>query len=134
MSRAGVAAALVGALVVCAWFALGIHQAKNTDAAAALVTGTSRLSPSQADHAASLLRSAKTLNPDRQVDVLRAELDLGQGNRAGARRILERVVAAEPQNALAWEWLARASSDDRAEFFIAAIHIRVLVPPLPARR
>lgn len=134
MSRFGVAAAVLVAIGACAWFGLSIHQAQDTNAAAAIVTGTSRLSPARADHAASLLDSAGTLNPDRLLDVLRAQLELGQGNRAGARRILERVVASEPENALAWEWLARASADDRAEFFIAAIHLRALVPPLPGRR
>ena len=134
MSRAAVAAVAAGALVLCAWFGLSIHQAENTNAAAAIVTGTSRLSPAQVRHVRSLLSSAKVLNPDREVDVLRAQLDVGQGNLAAARRILEPVVAAEPQNALAWEWLARASANDRAEFFIAAIHIRALVPRLPGQR
>jgi hypothetical protein len=80
------------------------------------------------------LTAAAFLNPDTGVDVLRAELDLGQGDRIGARRILERVVAKEPQNALAWEWLARASVGDLHEFFLAGIHLRQLVPAVPPPR
>lgn len=130
--RARVLTAAVGVLsvVTVAWFALGIRQAHDTTAAAAVVTGTSRLAPSEADHARGLLRAAGQLNPDTQVDVLRGELDLGQGDRVAARRILERVVAREPDNALAWEWLARASVGDLREFYVAAYQIRQLVPPV----
>jgi predicted Zn-dependent protease len=126
--------ALALALAICAWFGLGIRQAHETDTAAAIITGTSRLAPAQADRAADLLHSAGFLNPDTQVDVLRAELELGQGRLATARSILERVVAQEPDNAIAWEWLARASSDDPREFLIAGIHLRALVPPVPSPR
>jgi hypothetical protein len=118
------------AVVAVAWFALGIRQAHDTTAAAAIVTGTSPLAPSQARHVSGLLHSAGELNPDTQVDVLRGELDLGQGERVAARRILERVTAQEPDNALAWEWLARASLGDLREFYVAAYQIRLLVPPV----
>jgi predicted Zn-dependent protease len=124
-----VALALVS-LVVCAWFVLSIRQAQATTAASAIVTGTSRLPAAQAEHVASLLSSAQTLNPDRQVDVLRGELELGQGDRVAARRILEQVVAREPENVLAWEWLARASVGDLREFYLAAYRIRQLLPPV----
>jgi hypothetical protein len=129
--RAAAVTAGVFALALCAWFAIGIRQGHDTDAAGAIITGTSRLDPAQARQAAGLLQSAKLLNPDTQVDVLRAELDLGQGRTLAARRILESVVAKEPDNAVAWEWLARASVNDRREFFLAAFRIRQLVPPVP---
>ena len=130
--RARLLTVAVGALAVVAvaWFALGIRQAHDTSAAAAVVTGTSRLADSQARHVRGLLDAAGQLNPDSQVDVLRGELDLGQGDRAAARQVLERVVAKEPDNALAWEWLARASVGDLREFYVAALRIRELVPPV----
>ncbi|MBV8431312.1 MAG: hypothetical protein JO244_09135 [Solirubrobacterales bacterium] len=129
----GIAALVVIALVVSAWYGLSIRQAHDTAAAAAIVTGSTPLAPAEARHASDLLGSAGRLNPDRQVDVLRAQLALAQGDRLGARRILEHVVAQEPENAVAWEWLARASSDDRHEFFFALIHLRQLVPPVRLR-
>ena len=127
-----VALAIVAA-IAAAWFAVAIRQATDLSQASTLVTGTSRLAPSQTRHARALLQSAGQLNPDTQVDILRGELDLGQGDRAAARRILERVVAQEPDNAVAWEWLARASPGDLREFYAAAFRIRQLVPPVPSR-
>ncbi len=128
----GIVAAL--AVVICAWFVVGARQAHETDAAAAIIANGPRLSPAQADHAASMLRAAKSLNPDTIVDVLRAELDLDQGDRKAARTILERVVSSEPDNAAAWEWLAKASVGDLREFYLAAFRIEQLVPPVRAAR
>jgi hypothetical protein len=119
------------ALGACAWFAVSIRQANGVQAASSLITGTTRLPPATAGRAANDLSSARLLNPDTQVDVLRAELDLGQGHAVAARRILERVVAKEPENAVAWEWLARASAGKVRELFLAGLHIRQLVPPVP---
>lgn len=119
-------------LVAAAWFGLGIHQAHDIGGAAAIVAGTSHVSPGQARHAGDLLRSASVLNPDDEVDILRGELALDEGNRVAARRIFEQVGAKEPENALAWEWLARASPDDAHDFFQAIIHLRELVPRVPS--
>ena len=130
----GVAGLIIFSLCALAWFVVGIRQAHDTNAAAAIVTGASRLPAGQRRHAADLLSAAKVLNPDTQVDVLRAELALGQGDRAAARRILEQVVAKEPENAVAWEWLARASVGDLHEFFLAGIHLARLVPRVPPPR
>ena len=130
---AAIGAALI-ALAVCAWFALGIRQAHDTTAATAIVSGSAHLSAGQGHRAAALLHSAKLLDPDTEVDVLRGELALEQGNRLGARSILERVVAKEPDNALAWQWLAKASVGDLHEFFLAAYRLQQLVPPIPAAR
>ena len=126
-------ASLALALVVTAWFALGVRQAIETSDAGAIVAAGARLSPARAQHAAQLLRSAAFLNPDRQVDVLRARADLGRDRRAVARAILERVVASEPDNLEAWIWLARSSVGDLRGFYAAAFRIRQLVPPVPRR-
>lgn len=126
------AGALVAvAVVTAAWFALGVRQATDTASATAIVSHGSAISASQARHGAALLDAAGVLNPDSTVDVLRAQLDLYRGQRLPARSILERVVANEPENAVAWEWLARASVGDLHEFYVAAIRLRQLVPPVP---
>ncbi len=70
------------AAVACAWFALGVRQAHDTDAATALVDGA-KLSASQARKADSLLKSAAALNPDREIDLLRAQVALRRAQRSG---------------------------------------------------
>jgi predicted Zn-dependent protease len=100
---------LVAALVVCAWFALGIRQAHETTQAAAILSHGTDSSYAQAAHADSLLHSARALNPDLQVDVLRAEAALIENDRARAVRILEDVVRREPTNLDGWVFLTRAS-------------------------
>jgi predicted Zn-dependent protease len=96
-------------LVVLAWFALGIHQSDDLSAASAIA---SRPHPSAAaaHHADALLDSAATLNPDRTVDITRAQLALARGDSARARAILLALTRAEPQNLDAWIGLVRASS------------------------
>jgi len=121
------------AAAACAWFALGVRQARGTNRATAIVTSGATLSPAQRRQAAGLLHGAKLLNPDTEVDVLRAELELDTRNPAAARLILEHVVSEEPDNAVAWEWLARASVGDPRELFLATLRIRQLVPPVPLR-
>jgi predicted Zn-dependent protease len=128
-----VALALVS-LVAAAWFALAARQAHDTAAASAIVAAGSPPTAAQTAHAFSLLRTAKQLNPDTQVDVLRAQLLLDQGRRQAARSVLQRVVASEPDNALAWEWLARASVGDTAEFFRAVLRFEQLVPAVHRQR
>jgi hypothetical protein len=123
------AAVLAVAVVTGAWFAVGALQARDTRRATAILASGGRLSPASARHTSSLLDGAGFLNPDRQVDVLRAQLDLGQGHELAARSILKRVVVSEPDNLQAWVWLARASVGDLKDFYAAAYRIRQLVPP-----
>jgi hypothetical protein len=118
------------AVVVCAWFALGIRQARDIDQATAIVsglTGQSKLTPEQARRASSLLSSAGVLNPDSQVDVLRARVDLLRNDRSSAKRILLGVVAREPMNLDAWYGLA-TSAKDGVTVTLALGHIAQLQP------
>jgi Tfp pilus assembly protein PilF len=126
------AAILALAVVVCAWFALGVRQATDTRDATPLIDGQSRLDAARARHAASLLHAAGQLNPDAQVDILRGELALQQGNVARAQRILDDVTRREPDNLNAWIWLAHASPHDPATFRRALAHARRLVPAVPS--
>lgn len=96
-------------LLVAAWFALSTVQVHDTNRAAAIVAGTPRLSATQAGRAEALLTRAATLNPDRAVDLLRAEVAYARGRRSRATRILEKLVAREPMNIGAWILLARAA-------------------------
>jgi predicted Zn-dependent protease len=96
------------AAVVCAWFALGAVQAHSISRANAILNSPDALTARQIADARSLLSTAGTLNPDSQVDLLRAELLQSENNNAAARVIYRRVVRREPENVLAWDLLAQA--------------------------
>jgi hypothetical protein len=118
------------ALVVCAWFVLGIQQAHDTNRVTAIVSGLfgqRELRPAQASRANSLLNSAQVLNPDAQVDVLRARVALLRGDRARAKRILIDVLRREPMNIAAWYGLA-TSAKDQPTVLLALGRIARLAP------
>lgn len=118
--------------MACAWFALGVHQAQDTNRASALVGGPGRLSRVEAARARSLLSSAATLNPDRTPTILRGQLDSEQGAHGAAVRTLESVTRNEPMNLQAWVQLAYAAArdGDRRALVVAARHISALFPKL----
>jgi predicted Zn-dependent protease len=123
---------VVVALVVCAWFVLGIVQAQDTQRATALIAGGNRLSPAQARHARALLDSAGTLNPDLTIDLLRGQLAADQHQLAAAERIAQSVARREPLSLAAWSQLAYAAArrGDRTRLVVAARHISELYPKL----
>jgi tetratricopeptide repeat protein len=123
------AAVLALALAAAAWFAIGARQAHDTSRASAIIAGGGPVSRAQAKHASALLSSAGFLNPDSEVDVLRARLERAQGDLAGARAILDQVVAKEPDNAEAWFQLA-SSSAGSASTFVRAVRNFWRVDPL----
>jgi hypothetical protein len=100
---------LVLALAACAWFALGIEQARDTDRATAILSSSAPLSPATASHVRSLLATAGTLNPDLTIDLLRGRLALLQHDPSSAVAIFERATRREPQNLDAWVALAQAT-------------------------
>ena len=120
-------AVLAVAIVACAWFALGARQARDIADATVIASNGSHLSKSQASRARSLLSDAGTLNPDTQVDLLRAQVALDAGDRPQALRTIRSVTAREPQNILAWLWLERAAPN-LTTFDVGAFHILILAP------
>lgn len=124
--------ALAGlALLCCAWFALGARQAHELAKATAIVGPGRPLSGQQVTEARQALGAAGTLNPDQEVDVLRGELAIDQGQLAEARRILFGVIRREPKLLAAWQAYARASVHDPVAFIAAQIGIRRLVRIFP---
>jgi hypothetical protein len=116
--------AIVAAVIVAAGFGLGVRQAHDLAAASATVTGSSPVSSKSAARVASLLSSASFLNPDSQVDILRARLALLQHDNRRALDILEPVVRREPLNLVAWVATAQAALKfDRAELAVAGRNI-----------
>lgn len=121
---------VVVAVLACAWFVLGIRQAHELSEATAIVNQSSAPTAAEAARATSLLRSAGTLNPDRDVELLRAALALDENNFEGARRILEAVVRNEPMNVEAWALLATAAGSDPRLEREALNHVAQLHPGL----
>lgn len=100
---------LAGALIIAAWFALGWVQARDIGRAQSLIAAP-RLSAAAARDAASLLNTAGTLNPDRTVDITRAQLYEKRHDSARAVMLLEQVTRAEPLNLDAWHELTTVAS------------------------
>ena len=98
-------------LAACFWFLLGARQAIDTNRAKNIIESQQHLDETAAAHAASLLSAARTLNPDRTIDILRARLDAGSGKRVAGEGILLSVVRSEPLNAAAWYTLGSVAPD-----------------------
>jgi thioredoxin-like negative regulator of GroEL len=123
----------VVALAACAWFGLGVVQARSTSRAATILGTHRALSPAQERHVASLLASAATINPDRAVSILRAKLDLLEGKRAAATAVMHKVVGSEPDNIEAWVQMAQTDHTP-AELERAIRNLARLDPRLAQRR
>lgn len=127
------AALTIPALLVAVWFGVSALATRDTDRATALLSRSLRIDPATAARVEGLLHGAGRLNPDRQVDLLRARLALERGDRGLAERIVGRVTAAEPENLAAWAVVAQAAPD-RATLEGAYAHIARLLPAVkPAR-
>jgi hypothetical protein len=122
----------VVALVVAAWFALGVRQARDTDHVAAAILALPRLSQAQANWLDSILAGAAFLNPDRQIDLLRSAVALASGHQPRAQRIAAGVTRAEPLNLQAWTQLARTSHG--ASAIRALKQVAALAPPVRGDR
>lgn len=126
LARIALAAA---ALLVAAWFALGVYESRAISQATSVAAGRGPVTAAEARRADRLLHDAATLNPDRAVDVLRAQVAIARGDTAHARQILNGVVRREPQDLDAWIALANASTADFRQRQIALLHILKLAPP-----
>lgn len=101
-------AAGVLALVIAAFFGLGIVQAHNLTAAQAVLDSAQNPTPAQTAAARQQLDTAGTLNPDRAVALTRGQLDLRLGQLPAAERVFRALVAAEPKNVEAWLGLSES--------------------------
>jgi hypothetical protein len=121
-------AAILGlAVVVCAWFAVGIRQAHDIDQATSIITGAKLPTPAQAEHAQSLLTSAGWLYPGTEVDILKGRLAIEKGQRPLAQRIERSVTRTEPMNLNGWVWLANSYTSPK--FSLPAVaHVLALDP------
>lgn len=99
------AAAFATALLVAAFFGLAVRQSTAVEAATQRIDGLRNDT-----RTAALIDRAGQLNPDSEVDILRARLAVAHGQLARARRILLAVVRREPDNVTAWRFIQFAIS------------------------
>jgi predicted Zn-dependent protease len=116
------------AVVVGAWFVLSARQAHEINRATSVIDQGSGAGRARLAGAGRELDAAAFLNPDRSVQILRGRLALSQGHPGKARRVLDGVVSAEPQNLEGWIWLVGAAVGDRRTGARALRHIGVLDP------
>jgi len=110
-----------------------VRQAISLDRATAIIGHGTSIRPALAVRAGSLLNEAGALNPDRQVDLERINLELELHHVQAARELAREVTRAEPENVEAWVSLAETAGDDPALFAQAVHKIRALEPLLPFR-
>jgi predicted Zn-dependent protease len=94
-------------LAVCAWFVVGVIQARDLNHATNIVQSSRSLTSAQVEQARSLLDTAATLDPNRNVGLLRAQLAVASGERRQAIQLALRVTAQEPRNLNAWLLVAQ---------------------------
>jgi hypothetical protein len=121
-----------GAAVLCAWFVLGTVQAHDENVATALIDGHGAPSPALTTRILRLLDIAGTLNPDRDIALLRSQAQTRAGRDAAAVRTARAATRAEPLNIDAWTVLAFAAQPiDPAEARLARARQASLAPPVP---
>ncbi len=121
------------ATALCAWFVLGAVQAHDENRATALIDAAGTPSPALTSQILHLLDVAGTLNPDRDIALLRSQAQTRAGRNAAALRTARGVARAEPLNIDAWTVLAFAAQPIApAEARLARAHQASLAPPVPA--
>jgi predicted Zn-dependent protease len=125
---------VVLAAAAIAWLGAGVAASHAQDDLGRLVATTAH--PDRADlaRAAALRRDAERRVPGRRPSLLEATLLLQARDHAAAARLLEDVLADEPDNAEAWLLLAQADRDrDPARARHAMARVRALAPDVPPR-
>jgi predicted Zn-dependent protease len=127
------AAIVLIAIAAAAWLGAGIQASRAQDDLARLVATTAE--PDEADlaRARELRSDAERYLSGRRATLLEATLLLRADERAQAARLLEDLVADEPENAEAWLLLAQASEDrDPEREAQARERVRALAPDVPS--
>ncbi|MGO9960657.1 MAG: hypothetical protein ACLP50_32560 [Solirubrobacteraceae bacterium] len=126
-------AILASALVVCAWFVVGAVQTHDENAATGLIDEPSTPTATLTARIMQLLDGAGTLNPDRDIDLLRSQAQSRAGRSEAAMRSALAVARAEPLNIDAWTVLAFAAQQvDPSLARLARRRQTELAPPVPA--
>jgi len=120
---------IVAALVIAAWFALGVMQSTSEKAASRRLATLAHPSPAAAERTRRLLDRASWLNPDQSPDIERAHLQLQRAGPAASVRALLAVARREPRNLNVWAAIALvATGRDSGAEALALARIRQLDP------
>ena len=111
----------VAAIAVLAVWYVDAHRAQE-----AVIAVVNARTPAQVQSVARLLQGSRMLSPDSGPRTAHAYLLIKVGRPAEAARILRSVVAREPRNLLAWQYLVLA---DPARAPESRRRIAVLAPP-----
>jgi predicted Zn-dependent protease len=128
---AAILAAII-AILACAWFALGIRQAHDTNAAQSILAGATSITPGQASRAQSLIEGAKALNPDKLVTLLQGRLYQLRHETARAARTYEQVTKDEPMNVEGWIALGGVAGSPQLALH-ALGEVALLAPPIKSK-
>ena len=121
------------AVIACAWFALGVVQTHDQSKATALIDQPGTPSAALTTRILNLLHTAGTLNPDRNIDLLRAQALSLRGHAGQAVSLMKRVVRAEPENVDAWIVLGFAARRIAPNLAQLALEKEIeLAPRVPA--
>jgi hypothetical protein len=120
------------AVAVCAWFVVGAIQTDNENRATAVINGGGTPTPAQTAQIEHWLDTAGTLNPDHNIDLLRAQAEVRAGQSAKALALMKRIVRDEPRNADAWIVFGfAAQSQSPALARLAHAEVLDLAPRVP---
>ena len=119
------------AVVACAWFALGVRAFREVASVNRLLGGGARLTAVQAHAARAELDRASLLNPDQEINFLRAQVAERSGDRDRALMIAEILTRREPQNVNAWLLVSILTKPGSAAYQQAEARLRALAPPVP---
>lgn len=126
-------AVLAVAVVSVAWLADQLAASGAQDRLAGLVVRARHPGPADYARADALAVRARARSFDQRSLLFLANLHLKGGDAAGAQRMSEQAVRAEPRNGEAWLLLATAARDrDPATERRALQRVRELAPPVPA--
>lgn len=78
------------------------------------------------------LGDAAVLNPDGEIDILRAHVFINAGDPARAKRVLWDLLAREPKNVDGWILMYFTPPPHNPDSRLAAQRLNELVPPVPA--
>jgi hypothetical protein len=123
---------VVFAVAAVGWFVLGEVQTRDLDRATDLTARAGTPSAALTKQILGLLDTASTLNPDRNVALLRSQAQTRSGRGAAAVRTALAVARAEPQNIDGWVVLGFAAGIvDPKLAALARTMEHELAPPVP---
>lgn len=123
------------ALCACAWFAIELRDFHHENYVKNYLSAHPRFGDAQAQALDAQLDDAGTLNPDRELDLLRAYVEVHAQHLRRAIAIAQAAARAESQNIANWFVVQFIAGQlDPAAYRLATQRIDQLAPPVPAAR